>query len=67
MVSDLLVGLFGGSIVQAGLLNALYSLPANPLRVRGGYAADRIGAEKPTRTAFVIVVAVGAQLESSAG
>jgi NNP family nitrate/nitrite transporter-like MFS transporter len=50
---------FGIGIVQAGLLTALYSLSASLLRVLGGYAADRIGGEKVTLLAFV-VVAVGA-------
>ena len=49
--------LFGITIVQAGLLTALYSLSSSLLRVLGGYAADRIGGEKITLLSFAVVAA----------
>jgi NNP family nitrate/nitrite transporter-like MFS transporter len=59
------------SLVKAGALTALYSLSASLLRVFGGYAADRIGGEKITFYAFVVVGAgallvVGAAQSASA-
>ena len=45
------------SLVKAGGLTALFSLSASLLRVAGGYASDRLGGEKITLYAFLVVAA----------
>ena len=46
---------FSFSMVQAGGLTAVYSLSASLLRVAGGYVADRVGGERVTGAAFIVV------------
>jgi len=55
------VGLYKTSLVRAGMLTALYSIPASLLRVLGGYVSDRAGGEKTIFFSFLIV-ATGAVL-----
>jgi len=54
------------SLVKAGGLTALFSLSASLLRVAGGYASDRLGGEKITLYAF-LVLAAGASMILMAG
>jgi nitrate/nitrite transporter NarK len=56
---------FGNTLVQAGVLTALYSLSTSLFRVAGGYAADRVGGERVTFGSFV-AVGIGAVLLMSA-
>ena len=48
---------FSTSLLQAGLLTAVFSLSASLLRVAGGLAADRWGGERVVLLAFGLVVA----------
>jgi NNP family nitrate/nitrite transporter-like MFS transporter len=48
---------FGVSLVQAGLLTALYSLSTSILRVIGGVLSDRKGGEKVVAVSFLIITA----------
>ncbi|UCF83158.1 MAG: MFS transporter [Desulfobacteraceae bacterium] len=47
---------FGMTLVQAGILTALYSLSASILRVFGGAASDFLGGEKVASASFLIMI-----------
>ncbi|MEQ8194004.1 MAG: NarK family nitrate/nitrite MFS transporter, partial [Rhodospirillales bacterium] len=50
------VGAYGLDITTAGILGALYSIPASLFRIYGGYLSDKIGARKVMYWTFGVSV-----------